>query len=217
MKINNSSPPSSPLKSIYVPNTFPLRSPSHKYSSTQKVPVSLPPSPICASFKSSPPLSPSWKTSPESSKKSSPAHSPLKSPAAPRKASTQEQQLPVSSRPPWSELVEARKRLMAVEGRRRALCALEMHVQQIHYVFLQAELRVAKQREGLARMVEAAGRAEVQATVHGQRIRRTMRRHKPRLLACALCVPWSYRVENQCYFVPSSRKSGQHGPLESSV
>ncbi|OCT92017.1 hypothetical protein XELAEV_18015074mg [Xenopus laevis] len=203
MKINNASPPSSPLKCIYVPNTFSFRPPALKNSSAQKVPVShasLPSSPLHVSLKSAPPLSPSWKPSPESSQKSSPAHSPLKSPstpASPRKASAQEQKLPVSSRPPWSELVEARKRLMAVEGHRRALCALEMHVQQIHYVFLQAELRVAKQREGLVRLVEAAGRAEVQTAVHGQRIRRTMRRHKPRLLACALCVPWSYRVETR--------------------
>ncbi|KAM3935861.1 TMF-regulated nuclear protein 1 [Leptodactylus fuscus] len=127
-----------------------------------------------------------------SSHNSSPAQSPLKSPPPPssRRTSTQGEHLPVTPSPPWSELIEARRRLLAVEGRRRALCALEMRVQQVHCVFLQAELRVARQREGLTRLVEAAGRAEVQVAVHGQRIRRALRRQKPRLLACALCVPW---------------------------
>lgn len=138
-----------------------------------------------------------------SSPNSSPAQSPLKSPPphSSRRASTQGEPLPVTPSPPWSELIEARRRLLAVEGRRRALCALEMRVQQVHFVFLQAELRVARQREGLARLVEAAGRAEVQVGVHGQRIRRTLRRQKPRLIACALCVPWPSKQE---------RRGGQH-------
>lgn len=137
-----------------------------------------------------------------SSSHSSPAQSPLKSPSnSSRRASTQGEQLPVTPSPPWSELMEARRRLMAVECRRRALCALEMRVQQVHYVFLQAEMRVARQKEGLVKMVEAAGRAEVQTSVHGQRIRKALRHHKPRLLACALCVPWPSKTE---------RRSAQH-------
>ncbi|KAM8977424.1 TMF-regulated nuclear protein 1 [Pelodytes ibericus] len=145
------------------------------------------------------------RASPSSSPlKSSPGHSPLKSPShhsPSRRHLPHSQQFPVAPGPPWSELLEARRRLLAVEGRRQALCALEMRVQQIHYVFLQAELRVARQREGLTRLVEAAGRAEVQATVHGQRIRKALRRQKPRLLACALCVPWPSKSE---------RRGGQH-------
>ncbi|KAM4047302.1 TMF-regulated nuclear protein 1 [Anomaloglossus baeobatrachus] len=134
-----------------------------------------------------------------SSYNSSPAQSPLKStpPPSSRRASTQGEQLPVTPSPPWSEIIEARRRLLAVEGRRRALCALEMRIQQVHCVFLQAELRVARQKEGLARLVEAAGQAEVQAAVHGQRIRRVLRRQKPRLLACALCVPWPSKQERR--------------------
>ncbi|XP_066428987.1 TMF-regulated nuclear protein 1 isoform X1 [Eleutherodactylus coqui] len=67
-----------------------------------------------------------------SSHNSSPAQSPLKSPPpSSRRASTQGEQLPVTPSPPWSELIEARRRLLAVEGRRRALCALEMRVQQV--------------------------------------------------------------------------------------
>uniref|UniRef100_A0A8C5LS66 Uncharacterized protein n=1 Tax=Leptobrachium leishanense TaxID=445787 RepID=A0A8C5LS66_9ANUR len=145
------------------------------------------------------------KPSPTSSPlKSSPSQSPLKSPchhSPSRRHSPQSQQMPVAPGPTWSELLEARRRLMVVEGQRQAICALEMRVQQVQYVFLQTELRVARQREALARLVEAAGRAEVQATVHGQRIRRALRKHKPRLLACALCVPWGTRSE---------RRSGQH-------
>ncbi|CAH2221659.1 TMF-regulated nuclear 1 [Pelobates cultripes] len=136
--------------------------------------------------------------------KSSPAHSPLKSPthhSSPRRHSSQRHKMPVAPGPTWSELLEARRRLLAIEGQRQAICALEMRVQQVHYVFLQAELRVARQREALARLVDAAGRAEVQATVHGQRFKRALRRHKPRLLACALCVPWGSKSE---------RRGGQH-------
>lgn len=133
-----------------------------------------------------------------SSSHSSPAQSPMKSPVhSSRRASTQGEQLPVTPSPSWSELMEARRRLMAVEYRKRALCALETRVQQVHYVFVQAELRVARQKEGLAKLVEAAGRAEVQTTVHGQRIRKTLRRHKPRLMACALCVPWPSKTERR--------------------
>ncbi|KAM5180699.1 TMF-regulated nuclear protein 1 [Mantella aurantiaca] len=133
-----------------------------------------------------------------SSSHSSPAQSPLKSPVhSSRRASTHGEQLPVTPSPPWSELMEARRRLMAVECRRRALCALEMRVQQVHYVFLQAEMRVARQKEGLVKLVDAAGRAEVQTAVHGQRIRKAVRHHKPRLLACALCVPWPSKTERR--------------------
>nr|DBA33745.1 TPA: hypothetical protein GDO54_001384 [Pyxicephalus adspersus] len=146
-----------------------------------------------------PPCSPSPRHASCSSTHSSPAQSPLKSHPlhSSRRASTQGEQLPVTPSPPWSELMEARRRLMAVECRRRALCALEMRVQQVHYVFLQAEMRVARQKEGLAKLVEAAGRAEVQTAVHGQRIRKALRRHKPRLLACALCVPWPSKTERR--------------------
>ncbi|KAM9319538.1 TMF-regulated nuclear protein 1 [Gastrophryne carolinensis] len=134
-----------------------------------------------------------------SSLHNSPISSPLKSPppCSSRRVSTQGEQLPVAPSPPWSELIEARRRLMAVECRRRALCALETRVQQVQYVFLQAEMRVARQKEGLAKLVEAAGRAEVQTAVHGQRIRKALRHHKPRLLACAMCVPWPARAERR--------------------
>lgn len=47
------------------------------------------------------------------------------------------------------------------------------------------------------KLVEAAGRAEVQTAVHGQRIRKVLRHHKPRLLACAMCVPWPLKTERR--------------------
>ncbi|KAM4795837.1 TMF-regulated nuclear protein 1 [Rhinophrynus dorsalis] len=203
----NSSPTSSAVATSLATNNFSsgsstLQSLSKVESSVSqsKTPyISFPSISFCPPT-SPPPQSPSCIQSPASSPhKSSPIHSPLKSPSphSSRKASTQEHALPVAKGPPGSELVEARRRLLAVEGRRRALCALEMRVQQVHYVFLQAEMRVARQREGLARLREAAGRAEVQAAVHGQRLRRAMRHHKPRLLACALCVPWAGKVERR--------------------
>ncbi|KAM4701965.1 TMF-regulated nuclear protein 1 [Discoglossus pictus] len=205
---------SSPQRSYAHSKTLPLGSLSPQSSPTKLSPSNPSTckfSPSYPTISFSPPKSPATQTSPRratpcsSPHRSSHNNSPLKSPSSPRssprRASPQGKQLPMAPGPPWSELMEARRRLLAVEGRRRALCALEMRVQQIHCVFLHAELRVAKQGEGLARLVEAAGRAEVQAAVHGQRIRRALRHHKPRLLACALCVPFAGKAE---------RRGGQH-------
>nr|XP_005302262.1 TMF-regulated nuclear protein 1 [Chrysemys picta bellii] len=95
------------------------------------------------------------------------------------------------------ELAEARRRLLEVEGRRRLVLELENRVQQLHRVFVQAELRMAGRAESLARLGSGAGQAQIYLAAHGQRLKKSLRRSRkarpPALLASALggCVPWA--------------------------
>ncbi|XP_024059079.1 TMF-regulated nuclear protein 1 [Terrapene carolina triunguis] len=95
------------------------------------------------------------------------------------------------------ELAEARRRLLEVEGRRRLVLELESRVQQLHRVFVQAELRMAGRAESLARLGSGAGQAQIYLAAHGQRLKKSLRRSRkarpPALLASALggCVPWA--------------------------
>ncbi|KAM7138558.1 TMF-regulated nuclear protein 1 [Macrochelys suwanniensis] len=95
------------------------------------------------------------------------------------------------------ELAEARRRLLEVEARRRLVLELESRVQQLHRVFVQAELRLAGRAESLARLGGGAGRAQICLAAHGQRLKKSLRRSRkarpPALLASALggCVPWA--------------------------
>ncbi|XP_075764789.1 TMF-regulated nuclear protein 1 [Pelodiscus sinensis] len=97
------------------------------------------------------------------------------------------------------ELAEARRRLLEVEARRRLVLELESRVQQLHRVFVQAELRMASRAESLARLGSGAGQAQIYLAAHGQRLKKSLRRSRkarpPALLASALglgsCVPWA--------------------------
>ncbi|KAH1175078.1 TMF-regulated nuclear protein 1 [Mauremys mutica] len=95
------------------------------------------------------------------------------------------------------ELAEARRRLLEVEARRRLVLELESRVQQLHRVFVQAELRLAGRAESLARLGSGAGQAQIYLAAHGQRLKKSLRRSRkarpPALLASALggCVPWA--------------------------
>ncbi|XP_067399463.1 TMF-regulated nuclear protein 1 [Emydura macquarii macquarii] len=95
------------------------------------------------------------------------------------------------------ELAEARRRLLEVEARRRLVWELESRVQQLHRVFVQAELRMAGRAESLARLGSGAGQAQLHLAAHGQRLKKSLRRSRkarpPALLASALggCVPWA--------------------------
>ncbi|KAF7242308.1 TMF-regulated nuclear protein 1, partial [Varanus komodoensis] len=97
------------------------------------------------------------------------------------------------------ELAEARRRLLEAEGRRRLVSELEGRVQQLHRVFIEAELRMATRAESLGRLGSGVAQAELHLTAHGQRLKKTLRRYKkarpPALLASALglggCVPWA--------------------------
>uniref|UniRef100_A0A8C8R5U8 TMF1 regulated nuclear protein 1 n=1 Tax=Pelusios castaneus TaxID=367368 RepID=A0A8C8R5U8_9SAUR len=97
------------------------------------------------------------------------------------------------------ELAEARRRLLEVEARRRLVRELESRVQQLHRIFVQAELRMAARAESLARLGGGAGQAQIYLAAHGQRLKKSLRRSRkarpPALLASALglggCVPWA--------------------------
>ncbi|XP_062996651.1 TMF-regulated nuclear protein 1 [Elgaria multicarinata webbii] len=96
------------------------------------------------------------------------------------------------------ELAEARRRLLEAEGRRQLVSELEGRVQQLHRVFIEAELRLANRAESLGRLGSGVAQSELHLTAHGQRLKKTLRRYKkarpPALLASALglgsCVPW---------------------------
>uniref|UniRef100_A0A8D2J8I5 TMF1 regulated nuclear protein 1 n=1 Tax=Varanus komodoensis TaxID=61221 RepID=A0A8D2J8I5_VARKO len=98
-----------------------------------------------------------------------------------------------------TRLAEARRRLLEAEGRRRLVSELEGRVQQLHRVFIEAELRMATRAESLGRLGSGVAQAELHLTAHGQRLKKTLRRYKkarpPALLASALglggCVPWA--------------------------
>ncbi|XP_053124129.1 TMF-regulated nuclear protein 1 [Hemicordylus capensis] len=97
------------------------------------------------------------------------------------------------------ELAEARRRLLEAEGRRQLVSELESRVQQLHRVFIEAELRIASRAESLGRLGGGVAQAELYLTAHGQRLKKHLRRYKkarpPALLASALglgsCVPWA--------------------------
>ncbi|XP_060114525.1 TMF-regulated nuclear protein 1 [Heteronotia binoei] len=97
------------------------------------------------------------------------------------------------------ELAEARRQLLEAEGRRRLVSELESRVQQLHRVFVEAELRLADRAESVGRLGSGAAQAEVYLAARGQRLKKSLRRYKkaraPALLASALglggCVPWA--------------------------
>ncbi|XP_077193808.1 TMF-regulated nuclear protein 1 [Paroedura picta] len=97
------------------------------------------------------------------------------------------------------ELAEARRKLLEAEGRRRLVSELESRVQQLHRVFLEAELRMASRAESMGRLGSGVAQAELYLAAHGQRLKKNLRRYKkargPALLASALglggCVPWA--------------------------
>lgn len=97
------------------------------------------------------------------------------------------------------ELAEARRKLLEAEGRRRLVSELESRVQQLHRVFVAAELRMAGRAESLGRLGGGVAQAELYLAAHGQRLKKNLRRYKkargPALLASALglggCVPWA--------------------------
>ncbi|XP_028594555.2 TMF-regulated nuclear protein 1 [Podarcis muralis] len=97
------------------------------------------------------------------------------------------------------ELAEARRRLLEAEGRRQLVSELERRVEQLHRVFIEAELRMANRAESLGRLGSGVAQAELYLTAHGQRLKKSLRRCKkarpPALLASALglgsCVPWA--------------------------
>nr|XP_033809902.1 TMF-regulated nuclear protein 1 isoform X2 [Geotrypetes seraphini] len=92
------------------------------------------------------------------------------------------------------ELAQARRRLLEVESQRRALGELERRVRQLHLVFVQTEVQVAGQGEGL-------GQAEVYLGVHAQRLKTSLRRRKK---SCALggCAPWGRRARRRSASAP---------------
>ncbi|KAJ6663364.1 hypothetical protein lerEdw1_009443 [Lerista edwardsae] len=88
--------------------------------------------------------------------------------------------------------------MLEAEGRRRLVSELERRVEQLHRVFLEAELRLATRAESLGRLGGGAAQAELYLAAHGQRLKKTLRRsgrglRTPALLASALrlgsCVP----------------------------
>ncbi|XP_054855488.1 TMF-regulated nuclear protein 1 [Eublepharis macularius] len=97
------------------------------------------------------------------------------------------------------ELAEARRKLLEAEGRRQLVSELESRVQQLHRVFLEAELRMANRAESLGRLGGGVAQAEIYLAAHGQRLKKNLRRcqkaRAPALLASALglgsCVPWA--------------------------
>ncbi|XP_034974640.2 TMF-regulated nuclear protein 1 [Zootoca vivipara] len=97
------------------------------------------------------------------------------------------------------ELAEARRRLLEAEGRRQLVSELERRVEQLHRVFIEAELRMANRAESLGRLGSGVAQAELYLTTNGQRLKKSLRRCKkarpPALLASALglgsCVPWA--------------------------
>ncbi|XP_078538750.1 TMF-regulated nuclear protein 1 [Lissotriton helveticus] len=100
------------------------------------------------------------------------------------------------------EVAEARRRLLEVEGRRLVLSQLESHIQQLHQVFVQTELRVVGRADGIDRLGTGMSQAEIYISAHGQRLKKSLRRQKkPRLLASALglagCVPWAGRLHRR--------------------
>ncbi|XP_015264917.1 PREDICTED: TMF-regulated nuclear protein 1, partial [Gekko japonicus] len=97
------------------------------------------------------------------------------------------------------ELAEARRKLLEAEGRRQLVSELESRVQQLHRVFIEAELRMASRAESMGRLGSSVAQAEIYLAAHGQRLKKNLRRCKkpraPALLASALglssCVPWA--------------------------
>lgn len=97
------------------------------------------------------------------------------------------------------ELAEARRKLLEAEGRRRLVSELESRVQQLHLVFIEAELRMATRAESVGRLGSGVAQAEMCLAAHGQCLKKNLRRYKkaraPALLASALglnnCVPWA--------------------------
>ncbi|XP_069478984.1 TMF-regulated nuclear protein 1 [Ambystoma mexicanum] len=111
------------------------------------------------------------------------------------------------------EVAEARRRLLEVEGRQLVLSQLESRIQQLHQVFIQTELRVVGSGEGIGRLGTGMSQAEIYITAHGQRLKKSLRRHKkPRLLASALgltsCVPWAGKLHRRA----EPRERGPHSP-----
>ncbi|KAJ1176162.1 hypothetical protein NDU88_001445 [Pleurodeles waltl] len=100
------------------------------------------------------------------------------------------------------EVAEARRRLLEVEGRRLVLSQLESHIQQLHQVFIQTELRVVGCGDGIDRLGTGMSQAEIYITAHGQRLKKSLRRQKkPRLLVSALgltgCMPWPSKLHRR--------------------
>lgn len=100
------------------------------------------------------------------------------------------------------EVAEARRRLLEVEGRRLVLSQLESHVQQLHQVFIQTELRVVGRGDGIDRLGTGMSQAEIYISAHGQRLKKSLRRQKkPRMLVSALgltgCVPWAGKLHRR--------------------
>uniref|UniRef100_A0A8D0DGR7 TMF1 regulated nuclear protein 1 n=1 Tax=Salvator merianae TaxID=96440 RepID=A0A8D0DGR7_SALMN len=113
------------------------------------------------------------------------------------------------------ELAEARRRLLEAEGRRQLVSELERRVEQLHRVFVEAELRMAGRAESLGRLGGGVAQAELHLTAHGQRLKKTLRRYKKArpsaLLASALglggCVPWA-----ACRMRPRGRAGAAEPP-----